>query len=515
MNYQNNEVTIEYSGLARETGYATGACALAVLVGMVAERTVQFDDLSLIFITAVIFVSTRSRMSVAVYSAILCFLFYNYFFIHPRYSFLITASKGMVTVGTFLVAALICGRLANKLRTQIILLRSANAQASALKTFGQRLTSAADESEAMRAAKNALRDALEAEVVMFSVDELSGEIHEQRDEPANTRFDPSLQSSALACLHAKQDGRTNEMRDLSWHCQAVSLHSRNLGIACFRQTTAMPQIPQGKAQMVDAMLRDLAQALARARLVRQLEDARVQAESERLRAALLSSVSHDLRSPLSTIIGSAESLSAYRDNLTTEDQLALARDIHSEGQRLDRYIQNLLDMTRVGHGALAITREWIGLDEIFGAVLARMRKFHPSATVNLDSPSPVPLLYVHSALIEQALFNVLDNAVKFSPFDEPVTIRASWTQDQIKIDICDLGIGIPESDRTMIFDRFHTSGRSNRSGGGTGLGLTICQGIVTAHKGTVVALPGEHGIGTIIRITLPLEAMPTDSIREE
>lgn len=515
MNIQNNKMPSENSGLAGEIGYATAACALAVLSGMAAENTVQFDDLSLIFITAVIFVSTRSRMSVAVYSAILCFLCYNYFFIHPRYSLFISASQGMVTVGMFLVAALICGRLANKLRTQIILLRSANAQASALQTFGQRLTSAADESEVMRAAIVALRDALDTEVVMFSIDEITGDMHEEGGGSGSTRFDPSLQSAALACLDEKQDGRGTGVRDLSWHCQMVSLHKRNLGIACFRLTMSMPQFPPGKAQMVDAMLRDLAQALARARLVRQLEDARVQAESERLRAALLSSVSHDLRSPLSTIIGSAESLSAYRDNLSTDDQLALARDIHSEGQRLDRYIQNLLDMTRVGHGALAITREWIGLDEIFGAMLARIRKFHPSVSVILESPLPAPLLHVHSALIEQAFFNVLDNAVKFSPAGAPITIRTSKAPHEIQIDICDQGIGIPESHRTKVFDRFQTSDRSDRSASGTGLGLTICQGIVAAHNGTIEALAGEHGAGTVIRITLPLDAIPNEPVREE
>jgi two-component system sensor histidine kinase KdpD len=458
-------------------------------------------------------------MSVAMYSALLCFLAYNFFFIHPRYTFFISASNGVTTVAIFLVAALICGRLANKLRTQVMLLRAANAHASALQYFGQRLTSAVDEDEAMQAATHALREALDADVVLVSKDETTGNLREIGQDIGTERYDPALQASVTRCLQQRQSSQKNighqDVRELSWHCLPVMLRDRILGAACFRFPVAMPQIPPEKVQLIDAMLRDLAQALARARLVHQLEEARVQGESERLRAALLSSVSHDLRSPLSTIIGSAESLSVYRNKLSVDDQLALARDIHSEGMRLDHYIQNLLDMTKVGHGSLAITREWIGLDEISGALVARLRKLYPPALVQLHLPDPAPLLYVHPALIEQALFNVLDNAIKFSPPNMPITMSATKLTDKLQIDVIDLGPGIPESEREQVFDRFYTSDRSDRSTPGTGLGLTICQGIVAAHGGEVLVLSGEHQIGAIIRITLPLDITPADAPKDD
>lgn len=519
MQKQNKNTWPENTSLANELAYATITGAIAVLVGIVAERTMGFDDLSLIFITALIFVSVRTRMSVAMYSALLCFLAYNFFFIHPRYTFFIEASQGVVTVVMFLVAALICGRLANRLRTQVMLLRTANAQASVLQRFGQRLTSAADENEAMHAAKQFLQEALDAEVVVLGIDESTGKLREAVHGASIERFDPALQASVARCLNRLQTGeqhaKQEDVRDLSWHCLPVMLRDRILGVVGFRFPSAMPQLPPEKAQLIEAMLRDFAQALARARLVYQLEEARVQGESERLRAALLSSVSHDLRSPLSTIIGSAESLSVYRNQLSDDDQLALARDIHSEGLRLDRYIQNLLDMTKVGHGALAIAREWIGLDEIFGAMLTRLRKLYPAVLVQLQLPNPVPLLNVHPALIEQALFNVLDNAVKFSPPNIPITINTTRLTDKLQIDICDLGLGISESEREQVFDRFYTSDRSDRSESGTGLGLTICQGIIAAHGGEVLALPGEHNVGTIIRIILPLDTAPTDAPKDD
>ncbi|MBP7370765.1 MAG: DUF4118 domain-containing protein [Arenimonas sp.] len=518
MKNQHKNIESARTHLASELAYASMTGALAVLLGMLAERTMGFDDLSLIFITAVIFVSVRTRMSVAMYSALLCFLAYNFFFIHPRYTFFISATQGMATVAMFLVAALICGRLANKLRTQVMLLQTANAQASALQRFGQRLTSAADQEEAMQAAKQVLQEALDAEVVVLGIEEQSGNVREIMQNVNMERFDPALQASVSRCLDRlknEQAATQNEVRDLTWHCLPVLLRDRILGVVGFRFPSAMPQLPPEKAQLIEAMLRDLAQALARTRLVHQLEEARLQGESERLRAALLSSVSHDLRSPLSTIIGSAESLSVYRNQLSVEDQLALARDIHSEGLRLDRYIQNLLDMTRVGQGALAITREWIGLDEICGALLLRLRKLYPTALVELKLPEPVPLLYVHPALIEQALFNVLDNAVKFSPPNQPITMRATKLENTLQLEVSDFGPGIPETEREKVFDRFYTSNRCDRSEAGTGLGLTICHGIFAAHGGDVVALPGEHKVGTIIRMTLPLDNAPADAPKED
>ena len=126
-------------------------------------------------------------------------------------------------------------------------------------------------------------------------------------------------------------------------------------------------------------------------------------------------MSHDLRSPLSTIIGSAESLDVYRDQLSVEDQRQLARDILGEGRRLDRYIQNLLDMTRLGQGGPALNREWIGLDDIIGTATQRLARVHPDRQVALQLPAPAPLLHVNPPLFEQALFNALDNAAKFSP----------------------------------------------------------------------------------------------------
>jgi two-component system sensor histidine kinase KdpD len=163
-------------------------------------------------------------------------------------------------------------------------------------------------------------------------------------------------------------------------------------------------------------------------------------------------------------------------------------------------------MTRLGHGTLKLHRDWVGLDEIVGSVLVRLRKAFPDTTVELALAPDLPLLYVHAALIEQALFNILENAARFSPPLAPVRLAAGLVEHQLRIDIADSGPGIPETERTRIFDMFYSSARGDRGGQGTGLGLSICQGMVGAHGGSVEALPGPGGMGTVVRVSLPLSA---------
>ncbi len=502
--------------LLPELVYATIATALAVLVATGAERLLAFDDLSMIFITAVLLVAVRTRMSVAVYAATLCFLSYNFFFIAPRYTFYISTGQGVVTVAAFLVVALICGRLANRLRTQVIMLRTAHAHTAALQGLGRHLAAAADEGEVYRAAARALRAAIDADVIVLAAGEGAQPLVEVSSDPVSITLDLPSRAAADWCLaHRQPAGRSTEtLQGVAWWCLPLTVGERGLGVVCLRFAESLTNLPPDLADLAQAMVQDLAQALARTRLVNQLEAARVQGETERLRTALLSSVSHDLRSPLSSIIGSAESLSLYRDKLSIEDQRALIDGVLSEGQRLDRYIQNLLDMTRLGHGSLDMERQWAALDEIAGAAIARLRKLYPAVPVELQLPPNLPLLRVHPALIEQALFNILENAAKFSPPGAAVTMRAELADELLHIDIIDCGPGIPESERHRIFDMFYSVERGDRGAQGTGLGLTICQGMIAAHGGSVQALAGAHGSGTTIRITLPLIEPPSSGDRE-
>jgi two-component system sensor histidine kinase KdpD len=318
--------------------------------------------------------------------------------------------------------------------------------------------------------------------------------------------DTDLAAADWAQRHGQPSGRfTDTLAGAEWwFLPLLDGDNRAIGVAGMRFARSAPRLTPEQRQLAEAMVDDIAQAALRTRLVADLERAHVSNETERLRSALLSSVSHDLRSPLAAMIGSADSLSSYADAMDAGDRRALLDTILVEGERLDRYIQNLLDMTRLGHEGLQINRDWIGVDELVGSAARRLQRYQPDVKLQLDIPSTLAPIWVHPALVEQAVFNVMENAAKFSPPGAPVEVQARLVEGELRIDVLDAGPGIPDDERARIFDMFYSVERGDRGRHGTGLGLTICQGMIGAHGGSVQALPGRDGRGTLIRITLPL-----------
>jgi two-component system sensor histidine kinase KdpD len=494
---------------ARESAFAAVVVALACATAGVSERWAGIDDLSLVFMTAVVVVAVRSRQAVSMATAVALFLAYNFFFTDPRFSLAIASRQDLLTVAIFLAAAVLCGRLASRLRAQVQLLRAANAHTSALQESGRRLAAAADEAQVHTAAVDALSTAVGCEVTILSRRSGGAELSVAARSTGCTVLETiDLAAADWAAEHGQPAGRfTDTLAAATWWCVPARASGRTLAVAALRfapATTGAPDRPTpDQERLVLAMLDDVAQALDRTRLVGDVEAARVQGETERLRAALLSSVSHDLRTPLASIIGAAESLSHYGHAVSADDRASLLRLVLDEGRRLDRYVQNLLDMTRLGHGTLKLDRDWCALEEIIGAAVVRMRRAFPAVAVR-QSLDARPVVNVHPALIEQALFNILENAAKFSPPGASVQVATRLAEGAVEIDITDQGPGIPEADRQRIFDMFYSVARGDRGAQGTGLGLTICQGMIGAHGGHVAALPGPGGAGTTIRVTLPI-----------
>ena len=260
---------------------------------------------------------------------------------------------------------------------------------------------------------------------------------------------------------------------------------------------------------VDALVKLARLAWTRVQLTDSLRQETLEKEREQLRSELLSSISHDLRTPLSTMIGSVSSLIDLADSLSQSQRDELLQNTLSEARRLDRYIQKLLDMTRLGHGELSLDRDWIGLDDVVSVVLRRSRLLLNDIRVNVDVPDGLPLLHVHPALIEQAIFNVLENAIRFSPSDGVISLTASNDDDWLYLDIHDEGPGIAPEDSERVFDMFHTVSHGDQMPGGTGLGLTICRSILGAHGGQVSVLTAAPtgrtpSAGTTFRISLPV-----------
>ena len=495
-----------WSDLAVALAGVGSALALAAM----AERWLDLTDLSPIFLIAVLLVAVRTRGSVAVITAVLCFLGWNFFFTEPCYTLNVVAQRDVVNLVVFLGSALLAGRLASRLRQQVINLREANASVQALQGLGRDLATAADEAQVRTFGERAIARAASAEVLVLAVE--GGSV--RMDASPSGGFavvDRAAADWAAANGQAAGHG-TDTLQASAWRFIPVRAKSRTLGVVALKPVASREHSTAQEA-LIEAMVTDLADALARVQLNAALETARVQSETETLRAALLSSVSHDLRSPLASIVGSAESLIAYGDQMPPQDRRSLESSILGEGQRLDRYIQNLLDMTRLGHGELKIERDWIAPAELVGAATARLRKAFPSTPMELDVSADLPLVSAHPALLEQAIFNILENAARFSPTGEPVRVEARLDEDAraLHLRVIDRGPGIPEDERQRIFDPFYSVARGDRGKGGTGLGLSICQGMVGAHGGRVTALPGPDGVGTVIDVALPLPAARGDT----
>jgi two-component system sensor histidine kinase KdpD len=261
-------------------------------------------------------------------------------------------------------------------------------------------------------------------------------------------------------------------------------------------------------RLLDAVADQAAVAIERTNLASSIEDARVMTETEQLRSALLSSLSHDLRTPLVSIIGSATSLVTFGDTLTQENRTELLETVLEEAERLNRFVQNLLDMTRLGYGALKPKRDWVDLNDVVGSAIERLKQALAPYQVVTDVKPDMRLLYVDPVLIEQVMVNVLDNAAKYSRTGGIINIRAFERDENVVIQVVDKGPGIPEKERELIFDMFYRVKAGDNRIAGTGLGLAICRGLMEAHGGTIHALPGDFGEGTCIELTLPIAEMP-------
>jgi two-component system sensor histidine kinase KdpD len=226
-----------------------------------------------------------------------------------------------------------------------------------------------------------------------------------------------------------------------------------------------------------------------------------------MRNALLSSVSHDLKTPLAGIMGAAGDLLEGEVGTRRE----LVQTISEEADRLNRLIRNLLDMTRLEAGALQVRKEWHLAEEIVGATLARLDTRLHDHPVTTHIPDDMPLIPLDGVLIDQVLGNLLENAIKYTPAGSPIDISVEIMQGSVVFQIADCGPGIPIGDEERVFDKFY---RARPDGGGVGLGLTICRGIVEAHGGRIWALNRPEG-GALFQFTLPLEGRPPEFKPEE
>ncbi|WP_339543816.1 sensor histidine kinase KdpD [Pseudomonas sp. RA_35y_Pfl2_P32] len=478
------------------------ACALAWVV----SSLLPLPNISLVFLAAVLLVAVRSSLGPALVCAALSFLTYDFLFIPPNFSFAIQREEDVLTLLFFLLMAALTGNLAARQRRQLQALRDTQEETGELLDLSRKLTAATDRQAVVSAAAQHLVGWNDLQLCLVNRDGQGGW---KVETGGPLQFSEAERAAAeWAWQHDQPAGAgTGTLPFGRWWWWPLSVDDGPLGLlgVCPREGESLSG---QRRRLLTALSQPLAQALARAQLAEDLEAARLHGETEQLRSALLASVSHDLRTPLTSMRGSIDSLLALGEAIPLEDRRELLEGTRDEAERLDRYIQNLLDMTRLGHGALKLARDWVSPADIVGSALNRLRAVLAPLQVSVLVPSELPLLFVHAALIEQALVNVLENAARFSPAQGHLQLSAGTTDTELFFSVSDEGPGIPEEERAKIFDMFYTAARGDRGGQGTGLGLAICQGMVGAHGGRISVADGLNGRGTSITLHLPLQAQP-------
>jgi two-component system sensor histidine kinase KdpD len=276
-----------------------------------------------------------------------------------------------------------------------------------------------------------------------------------------------------------------------------------LGVLGVRPGEALLPLAPDQLDLLETLAQQAASGLERVRLGEEAEAARLTMESERLRSTLLSSVSHDLRTPLATITGAASTL-LEPGALDAEGQRDLTRAIYEEAERLNRLVTNLLDMTRLESGSLRLNRDWHSMEELVGTALARLKGGLKGRTVTVLVPPDLPLVFVDGLLVEQLLVNLLDNAVKYSPPGSPLEITARRDDGVVGVEVADEGPGLPAGGEERVFEKFYRGGSTQQ---GFGLGLPIAKAVVTAHGGTIAAA-NRNPRGAIVRFELPAAEPP-------
>ncbi|MBV1693091.1 MAG: sensor histidine kinase KdpD [Hyphomicrobiales bacterium] len=491
------------------TSLVTAALAVAIAVGagFGLEQVTRIPNLSMVFLLAVLLCGMRFGMLSAIVASVLSFLAYNFFFIDPRFSFTIAEPYELLSLFIFLTVAFVTGSLAGRLREQATATRERAETTQALFDFSRKLSGVPKLDDVLWLLASQVAAIAKGKSVVL-LDRGDGLVLESSWPP-----DDQLATSDWAAArwaHEKQEpaGRgTDTLPSARFQFRPMQGAKGSIGAVGIDARDSDDALSDAVVATIQSFVEQAAVAIERIALVEQASNAQTAAEGERLRAALLSSISHDLRTPLASIVGSVTSLRTLGDRMSKTDRVDLLATIEEEAGRLSRFVSNLLDMTRLEAGAIDIRRDWVDVSDVVASAVERARKAFPKRKIATAVPDKLPLIRGDAALLEQVLFNLLDNAHKYSDQSSVTEVTVNTGPAEITLAVADRGIGIPPEALEKVFDKFYRVAGSDGRAPGTGLGLSICAGIVKGMGGSISAeSPVADNRGTRMIIRLPIAA---------
>lgn len=494
---------------AHPYGFALGVVAITTALGLVLRPHLATIDLAMLLLLAVVIVATQVPERPAVLASLLSIAAFDFLFVPPYYTFDVHDAAYLVTFAVMLVVTLVTTRLTARIRLQAAEAQARERITATLAELSRDLADAGGRAELLERAARHLGRAVGGTAVIHlrSPKAATGE---DQTWPGEESVPEPL--ARLAAMWAYRNGDIAGAG--THHCPdaevvVIPLGSTGpAGVAVVSPMDGEPLTPPDRSLLLP-MGERVAEALERAALAEQHQSARLEVQGERLRTALLSSLSHDLRTPLASIEGAASSL-LQDAPLSAAARRELTETILEESRRMTRLVANLLDMVRVEAGTLAVKKQWQPLEECLGVALLRLEERLRECPVAVDLPPDLPLVPIDELLIEQVFLNLLENAARYCPPGTPITISAVRHQHEVVVTVADRGPGIPPGSEEAVFSKFYRAATVAPSWtgpgwhAGAGLGLTICRGIVAAHGGRMWVEPVEGG-GAAFRFILPLE----------
>jgi len=501
--------TSHWPAYARSAGVTVAITLLCSVLYPHVERT----NLVMLYLLGTVLAAARFGRGPSVLAAVLSVCLFDFLFVPPVYSFAVSDTQYLITFCVMLATGLIISNLAARGRRQANVARARERRAAELYALSRELARSRDVNELGEILRRHVLAGIDGTASVLMPD-AEGRVQDPDHFCARSASEArypvpgnDLGIAQWAYDHREKAGHgTDTLASANAVFLPLNALKRCIGVLALRPKEPRQLDVPEQMHLIESLVNQTAIAMERVQLSQTAQAATVQVESEKLRNVLLSSISHDFRTPLASIIGAASTLNdaaaVSLDPLQRHNLLATVLD---EAQRLHRLVDNLLDLTRLTQGPIELKRQWVALEEIVGSVLRRLQGKLGDRDVAIDLPSDLPLLHVDEVLIEQLLFNLVENALKHAP-GSALRIGAEAFRDVVVVSVRDHGPGLPPGDEARVFEKFHR-GHAEAAQSGFGLGLAICQVIAEAHGGSISARNAPDG-GAEFRFTLPRDTEP-------
>jgi len=480
------------------------AVAGALGVGELIEPFLGIENVDLVFLTAVVGVAVRYGLWPSLFATVASSLCYNFFFLPPIYTFTITDPTNIGAFVFFTIVAVVVSHFAARGRTRTVAAHDRVRTVELLYAFSRKLAGVGTLDDVLWATAYQTALMLKVRVVLLLPE--NGSIAVKAGYPPEDMLDDAdIAAAKWAWQNDRSAGRGSDTLPGAKRLFLPMRTGRGaIGVIGIDSDKPGPLLTPDQRRLLDALIDQSALAIERVRLVEDLERAKRTAEADRLRSALLTSISHDLKTPLAAVLGAAGTLRDLSSALSEREKADLLATIVDEAERLNRFIANLLDMTKLESGAIVPNAARHDIGEIVGSALRRASKILAHHQVELELAADLPMLDLDAVLFEQVLFNLLDNAAKYSPDGTTIRIQSWRDQDSVCLQVLDEGDGIPPTELEHIFDKFYRVQKGDRVRAGTGLGLAISRGFVEAMHGTITAANRTDRTGAVFAIRLPI-----------